>query len=319
VGTTITNPVINGPYDEPRQHFKFDDDGITDEIALGRRRSEYFVPVPQTKKRGAQLQFDNEWTLNRIQPNDFINEVRGRVVLWRKRGYQHVTPTTRRLLEYWADEHRENRVLFAQREAAETAIYLTEAAQKDSQGWMLTRLDKVNAEFNASLPRVALKMATGSGKTVVMTMLIAWQVLNKAASPNDKRFTRRFLVIAPGVTIRDRLRVLLPEHPNNYYRERDLVPADLVPALGTAQIVVTNYHLLLPKVTKEAAGLARATKDLLLGGKDDAPDPFVESPQQVATRVAREFGLKPGELIVLNDEAHHVVGGLDAQLDPQRL
>ena len=223
------------------------------------------------------------------------------------------------MLEYWADEHRENRVLFAQREAAETAIYLTEAAQKDSQGWMLTRLDKVNAEFNASLPRVALKMATGSGKTVVMTMLIAWQVLNKAASPNDKRFTRRFLVIAPGVTIRGRLRVLLPEHPNNYYRERDLVPADLVPALGTAQIVVTNYHLLLPKVTKEAAGLARATKDLLLGGKDDAPDPFVESPQQVATRVAREFGLKPGELIVLNDEAHHVVGGLDAQLDPQRL
>lgn len=147
-----------------------------------------------TKKRGAQLQFDNEWTLNRIQPNDFINDVRSRVDLWRKRGYEHVTPTTRRLLEYWSDENRENRVLFAQREAAETAIYLTEAAAKDNQGWMLTRLDETNETFNVGLPRVALKMATGSGLRVVMAMLLAWQVLNKAASPNDKRFSRRFFV-----------------------------------------------------------------------------------------------------------------------------
>ncbi len=138
MGTTITNPVINGPYDEPRRHFRFDDDGITDEIVQGRRRSEYFVPVPQTKKSGAQLQFDNEWTLNRIKPNDFVNQVRGRVDLWRKQGYGYVTPTTRRLLEYWSDESRENRVLFAQREAAETAIYLAEAAAKDNQSWMST-------------------------------------------------------------------------------------------------------------------------------------------------------------------------------------
>lgn len=305
MGTTITNPVINGPYDEPRRHFRFDDDGITDEIVEGRRRSEYFVPVPQTKKRGAQLQFDNEWTLNRIKPNEFVNDVRTRVELWRRRGYPHVTPTTRRLLEYWADPNRENRVLFCQREAAETAIYLTEAAQKDQQGWMLTKLDEYNAEFNADLPRRALKMATGSGKTVVMGMLIAWQTLNKAANRQDKRFTNRFLVVAPGVTIRDRLRVLLPEHPNNYYRERDLVPADLVPTLSQAKIVITNFHVFLPKVTKEGAGLARATKDLLLGGKDDPTDPFVESPQQVATRVAREFDLRSGEILVLNDESHH--------------
>ncbi len=306
MGVTITNPVINGPYDEPRRHFKFDEDGITDEILEGRRRSEYFVPVPQTKKRGAQLQFDVEWTVNRIQPNDFVNQVRARVDLWRKRGYPHVTPTTLRLLGYWADEQRENRVLFAQREAAETAIYLVEAAQKDGQGWMLGQLGEKNEEYNAGLPRVALKMATGSGKTVVMAMLIAWQVLNKSARPNDKRFTRRFLVVSPGVTIRDRLRVLLPQQEDNYYRQRDLVPADLVPALGTAQIVITNYHVFLPKVTREGAGLAKATKELLLGGgSPDAADPFLEAPQQVATRVARDFGLKTGELIVLNDEAHH--------------
>jgi type III restriction enzyme len=305
VATTITNPVINGPYTEPLRHFRFDEEGVTDEIVEGRRRSEYFVPVPQTKKRGAQLQFDNEWTINRITPNEFVNDVRHRVDLWRRRGYQNVTSTTRRLLEYWSDEHRENKVLFCQREAAEVAIYLAEVAQKDGQLWIGNKLNEYAAEFNAGLPRVALKMATGSGKTVVMSMLIAWQILNKVANPQDKRFTRRFLVVTPGVTIRDRLRVLRPEHPGNYYRERDLVPADLAPHLSQAQIVITNYHVFLPKVTREGAGLAKATKDLLLGGRENAPDPFVESPAQVATRVAREFGLKVGEMVVLNDEAHH--------------
>lgn len=305
MGTTITNPVINGPYDEPSRHFRFDDDGITDEIVEGRRRSEYFVPVPQTKKRGAQLQFDNEWTLNRIEPNKFVNDIRTRVDLWRRKNYPDVTPTTRRLLEYWSDPDRDNKILFCQREAAEVAIYLAEAAQKDGQTWIASELGGYAAEYNAGLPRIALKMATGSGKTVVMSMLIAWQVLNKIASPQDKRFSRRFLVVTPGVTIRDRLRVLRPEFPGNYYRERDLVPADLVPQLSQAQIVITNYHVFLPKVTREGAGLAAATKSLLLGGKDDASDPFVESPAQVATRVAREFGLKAGEIVVLNDEAHH--------------
>ena len=321
MGVTITNPVINGPYDEPRRHFGFDQDGITDEIRPGRRRSEYFVPVPQTKKRGAQLQFDVEWTVDRIQPNDFVTQVRARVDLWRKRGYPYVTSTSRRLLEYWADDQRENRVLFAQREAAETAIYLAEAAQKDGQGWMHAQLNDTNDDYNSGLPRVALKMATGSGKTVVMAMLIAWQVLNKSATPNDKRFTRRFLVVSPGVTIRDRLRVLLPQQEDNYYRQRDLVPADIVSALGTAQIVITNYHAFLPKVTREGAGLAKATKELLLGGGGrDVADPFLESPRQVATRVAREFGLKTGELIVLNDEAHHCyrekpANRMDSQMD----
>lgn len=305
MGETITNPVINSPYLEPSKHFKFDSDGITNEIVRGRRRSEYFVPVPQSKKKGAQLQFDAEWTTDRIKPNDFVNQIRGRVELWRKKGYPDVTPTTRRLLEYWTDDGRDNPVLFCQREAAETAIYLAEVAQKEGHAWIENQLTEVNTDFNSGLPRVALKMATGSGKTVVMAMLIAWQILNKTANPQDKRFSRRFLVVAPGVTIRDRLRVLRPEHPNNYYRERDLVPADLVPMLSQAQIVITNYHVFLPKVTKEGAGLATATKALLLGGKENAPDPFVESSRQVATRVAREFGLKAGEIVVLNDEAHH--------------
>jgi type III restriction enzyme len=301
----IENPILNGPYDEPARHYRFDDDGITDEIVDRRRPSEYFVPVPQTKKRGAQLQFDNEWTRERIKQNDFVNQVRARVQLWRLQGYPHVTPVTRRLLEHWADPHRENRVLFCQREAAETAIYLVEAAQKDNQAWFAGQLDETNTTFNSGLPRVALKMATGAGKTVVMAMLIAWQTLNKAANPQDKRFGRRFLVVIPGVTIKDRLRVLRPDDQGNYYRLRDLVPGDLTYQLGQAQIEITNYHVFLPKVTKEGVGLAAATKSLLLGDRADADNPFVETSEQVASRVARSFGFKAGEIVVFNDEAHH--------------
>lgn len=305
MAATIANPVINGPYDEPHRHFKFDSDGITDEIVEGRRRSEYFIPVPQTKKRGAQLQFDPEWTADRIRPNTLVNDIRAQVDLWRKRGYPDVTGTTRRLLDYWSDPTRLNRVLFAQREAAETAIFVLEAAQRQNQGWIANQLNDVNAEFNDGLPRQAVKMATGSGKTVVMAMLIAWQTLNKVANPQDKRFAKRFLVITPGVTIRDRLMVLKPAHPGNYYRERDLVPPDLFQHLHQATIFITNYHVFLPKVTREGLGLAKAAKDLLLGGSNSTTDPFTETPDQVTRRVCREFGMKPGELIVFNDEAHH--------------
>ena len=301
----IDNPVINAPYEAPQRHYRFDSEGITNEVVEGRRPSEFFVPVPQTKKAGAQLQFDNTWTADRIKPNEFINQVRAEVDVWRKQGFPHTTPTSRRLLEYWNDPSRDNGVMFCQREAAETAIYLAEAAQKAGRQHLLNSLDETNTEFNAGLPRFALKMATGTGKTVVMAMLIAWLTLNKVANPQDKRFGKKFLIVAPGVTIRDRLRVLQPEDPGNYFRERDLVPADLFPQLGQAQIVIVNYHVFLPKVTREGQGLAATTKALLLGGRGDDVDPFKETPEQVATRVAREFGLKSGELIVFNDEAHH--------------
>ena len=224
----IDNPIINSPYRAPEKHFRFDDEGITNEIVVGRRESQYFVPVPKPRKRGQQIELDFAgFTADKIRKNDFVNEVRARVDLWRKQGYQSVTPTTRRLLEHWSDPNRDNPILFAQREAAETAIYLAEAAQKQGDVWIRNRLNETNAACNLGLHRIALKMATGSGKTVVMAMLIAWQTLNKVAQPNDVRFANRFLVITPGLTIRDRLRVLLPEDDQNYYKLRGLVPDDL--------------------------------------------------------------------------------------------
>jgi type III restriction enzyme len=297
----IENPILNAPYDEPTRHFRFDDDGITDEAVGGRRPSSYFVPIPATKKRGGQLALDAEWTRDRIEVSENVNRIRERVARWRLGGWQGVTPTTRRLLEYWANPERERRLFFCQVEALETAIYVAEVATKVGDAWITNLLTDEGERYNSGLLRVAHKMATGSGKTVVMAMIIAWHTLNKAASPQDARFSDRFLIVTPGITIRDRLRVVLPSDPGNYYRERDLVPADLVSNLGRARIVITNFHAFLLREAK-AGRAARLTKSVL---SPDGGDPFRESPDQMARRVCRDLGAARNQIVVLNDEAHH--------------
>jgi type III restriction enzyme len=308
----IENPIINSPYRAPARHFAFDNDGITDQVVEGRRASSYFVPVPRPRKRGAQQQLEfAELTADQIEKNQFVNDIRARVKRWRELGRPDVTPVTRRLLEYWTDPERDNPILFCQLEAAETAIYLAEAAQKASDTWIRNELDRQNEEHNARLNRIGLKMATGTGKTVVMAMLIAWQTLNKAASPNDARFTRRFLIVTPGLTIRDRLRVVRPEHDENYYKLRDLVPADLEPDLSQARIVITNFHALQLRETKSGQGIAKTTKELL-AGYSGGPSPFQETESQMVNRVCRDLG-GTSEIIVFNDEAHHCYQGRDAE------
>ena len=209
-----------------RGHFRFSDEGITDEIVDGRRISSYFVPIARPKKKGSkQLQFDTEWTQDRIEENKLVNEIRRRVALWRTGGYVGVTATTARLLAYWTDPTREKPLFFCQHEALETAIYIAEVAKKYGDAWIENAIRHANDTSNPGLPRTAFKMATGSGKTVVMAMLIAWHTLNKRANPQDVRFSDTFLIITPGITIRDRLRVLLPNDPDNYYRQLSPVSA----------------------------------------------------------------------------------------------
>ena len=133
----IENPVLNSPYAEPLRHFEFDNEGITDRIAEGKRRSSsYFVPVPPPKKKGKQATQATLWTEDRIQENPFINQVREKVGIWRKGGYQGITTITRRLLEHWQRPERERRFFFCQLEAVETAIYLTEVAHKYGDAWI---------------------------------------------------------------------------------------------------------------------------------------------------------------------------------------
>ena len=181
----IENPILNSPFEEPKRHFRFSDEGITNEISEARRVSSYFIPIAKPKKKGkaAQLAFDTEWTKDRIEENEFINRIRGRVSVWRKGNYEGITKTTRRLLEYWVNPERERKLFFCQIEALETAIYLTEVAGKYGDSWIENSLRQFNADANPELFRIAFKMATGSGKTVVMAMLIAWHVLNKQANP----------------------------------------------------------------------------------------------------------------------------------------
>jgi type III restriction enzyme len=158
-------------------------------------------------------------------------------------GRPDTTPVTHALFEHWTAEDRFRPLFFCQVEALETLVFVTEVAKQTKYGedWIDAYLREKAADAGTDLFRLAGKMATGSGKTVVMSMLIAWQVLNKRRYPRDSRFTDAFLVVAPGITIRDRLRVLLPSDPGNYYRELDVVPAEYRAELGTARIAVTNF------------------------------------------------------------------------------
>lgn len=298
----IENPILNSPYAEPTKHWKFGEDGITDEVLLSRRVSSYFEPIPPPKKKNKQLTLETGWTSEREKQNEDINRIRQRVSEWRLGGYQGVTATTRALLRYWTRESRERRFFFCQIEALETVVYLTEVADRFGQAWIGKKLRDCSDAANPGLYRMAVKMATGSGKTVVMAMLIAWQALNKLADPQNKRFTDAFLIVAPGITIRDRLRVLLPNDPHNYYLERDIVTSDQLTLLQQARVVITNFHAFALREKPEFAA-ASLTKKVLAGPGGDMSR-FKETPTEMVRRVCRELGNKKS-VVVINDEAHH--------------
>lgn len=176
-----------------------------------------------------------------------INGVRDQVEAWRKSQNPNdwqVTPETARLLQHWRHHKFSNtRPFFCQVEAVETAIWLTGVASNSKAGkGFLEHLANANNDANPGLTRLALKLATGAGKTTVMAMLIAWQTINAVRRPNSKKFTRGFLVVTPGLTIKDRLRVLQPNDPDSYYASRELVPNDLLGDVNHAKIVITNFH-----------------------------------------------------------------------------
>ena len=185
----IENPILNSPFEVPRLHFRFDDEGISDVVVEERRPSSYFIPVPKPRKQGKQAKPLTQGTLweEEKHQNDEINFIRSRVNLWRDRDYPGVTPTTRGLIEHWKAEDRDRRLFFCQVEALETFIYLNEAAEKNGDPHLVNQLREHASAAGTSLLRQACKMATGSGKTVVMGMLIACHTLNKVANPAGRR------------------------------------------------------------------------------------------------------------------------------------
>ncbi len=297
----IENPIINSPFVEPNRHFHFSKEGITNTIIQHRRISSYFIPIPLPKKKKTPTLYDTEWTEDRIEENKFVNQIRQLVAEWRQTNYYGITTITRRLMDYWTNPSREKKLFFCQIEALETVIYLTEVAQKHGAAWVEPQLREANETSNPGLPRMAFKMATGTGKTVVMAMIIVWHTLNKLAYPKDQRFSDTFLIITPGITIRDRLRVLLPNDPENYYRERDIIPVQAQEKLKQAKIIITNYHGFQLRDKIEASKL---TKAILSRQNKAQSSPFTETPDAMVCRVCREFGKKKN-IVVLNDEAHH--------------
>ena len=320
LGVTMSHPffdrpILNSPYEGSTRHWELDASGQpTQRVIESRRRAEFITPIPKPKKRkGSASQpefvFDEGRGLStkdqRYETTSIINEVRSAVDAWRAiplpRDWQ-VTPETARLLEHWRHHQFAGvRPFFCQIEAVETAIWITEVApHQKSAKHLLEHLTSANRDANPELLRTALKLATGTGKTTVMAMLIAWQTINAVRRPNSKNFTRGFLVVTPGLTIKDRLQVLQPNDPNSYYASRELVPGDMLGDLQKAKIVITNYHAFK---LRERVELSAGGRSLLKGRTGDDLN-TTETEGQMIQRVMPDLmGMK--NVLALNDEAHH--------------
>jgi len=314
--TFFEHPILNSPYAYPARHWELDADGQPTNVLIeSRRHSDLITPVPKAKKRKApkvqvelELGADDEGLSTAEQkydPTPIINELRGYVDTWRalpNPQQWQVTPETARLLQHWRHHSFQGvRPFFCQIEAVETAIWLTEVAPKLGASGRKFRehLAGANAMANPDLFRIALKLATGAGKTTVMAMLIAWQTVNAVRHPASKQFTRGFLIVAPGLTIKDRLRVLLPQDPDSYYASREIVPSDMLGDIKRAVIVITNYHAFKLRETLDISSAGRA----LLQGRGE-PIQTLETEGQMLQRVMPALmGIK--NVLVINDEAHH--------------
>jgi type III restriction enzyme len=317
--TTMSNPffehpILNSPYEYPKRHWELDEQGQpTQQIIERRRRAEFITPIPKPRKRKGraeqqQIIFDEGKGLSTQEQQyhtAIINSVRQHVDEWRSLpnpNHWQVTPETTRLLQHWRHHKFSNiRPFFCQVEAAETAIWLAEVAPNASKAAksFLEHLANANHDANPELMRLALKLATGAGKTTVMAMLIAWQTINAVRRPNSNKFTRGFLIVAPGLTIRDRLRVLQPNDPDSYYASRELIPSDMIGDLERAKIVITNYHAFK---LRERMELSKGGRSLLQGRGE--PLNTLETEGQMLQRVMPDLmGMK--NILVINDEAHH--------------
>jgi len=307
-------PILNSPYGYPKRHWELDEFGQpTQRIIETRRRAEFITPIPKPKKQKSgrgqqQLVFDEGKGLStqaqQYDPTSIINELRRKVDQWRglpNPAQWQVTPETALLLQHWRHHNFNSiRPFFCQIEAVEAAIWLMEVAPGTTDGKrFIEHLTNANHDANPELLRLALKLATGAGKTTVMAMLIAWQTINAVRRPNSKRFTRGFLVVTPGLTIRDRLRVLQPNDPDSYYQSRELVPGDMLGDIDRAKIVITNYHAFMLRERMELSKGGRS----LLQGHGEALNTLETEGQMLQRVMPGLMGLK--NIMVLNDEAHH--------------
>lgn len=283
---SIDKLIINSPHEEPNQHWFYERDTRNFYIKEGRRPAGYVMATPNSQA------FDDPGIFVEI---DTVNQIRPRIKAWRDAGYPGVTGITKRLLDHWIDpeERKDRRFFFCQLEAIETLIWLTEAPAAEKVG-----ID-IKGD-GGEIERWCSKMATGSGKTIIMAMIIAWNFLNKVANPTDARFSKYALVVAPGLTVKSRLQVLYPTNKDNYYEEFNIIPASLMDKLRQGKIIIHNWHT-----------LAWDTQDKLDAKIEKGQLRSVDKRKR--TEISGEAYVKQvlGEMsnarniIVLNDEAHH--------------
>ncbi|HXH12568.1 MAG TPA: DEAD/DEAH box helicase family protein [Alphaproteobacteria bacterium] len=291
----VNKPILCSPYEEPAEHWVYDRATGEPSRVPGRRPASYWYKTQRTGSAQGELFAEEE-----RDDLPLVNALRDDVRRWRQANYEGATPVTKQLLAYWARSDRPRRLFFCQREAVETIIYLTELlASRREPRWtpklreddyqrlckgekpalmpelrleVFPRLvDMPNEPWLPPLTRYGCKMATGSGKTVVMAMLIAWAFCNRGRVPGDERFPSAVLVVCPNLTIKERLQVLRPDNKDGtYYDEFDLVPSQLRPLLNAGKVVVTNWHQFAPESPHSEGGKSY----VVVNKGEESPDAF---------------------------------------------
>ena len=293
----VQQPILCSPYDKPNAHWIYDIETGEAVRQPGRRDAGYWYKTQRTGSQQLSLFREEEW-----DDLPLVNALRADVERWRETNYRNATPVTRELLRHWARDDLLRRLFFCQREAVETIIYLAEIRQGGKRiGFtpqftdenLAELVDTPNEPDIPDLIRYGCKMATGSGKTVVMAMLIAWAFCNRGKVPSDERFPQAALVVCPNLTIKKRLQVLRPEDNDNYYDDFELIPTKLRPLLNSGKVLVTNWHQFASESPHSEGGQTYA----VVNKGDETPDAF-------AQRVLGEL-YDRAPIMVLNDEGHH--------------
>ena len=293
----VEQPILCNPYEEPDAHWVYDTETGEAIRQPGRRDAGYWYKTQPVGTQQLQL-FQEEERANL----DWVNALRNDVRRWRASNYRNATNVTRGLLRHWTREDKERRLFFCQREAVETIIYVAEILrvgkdvrfrQEFTEANLAELVDSPNTPDLPDLIRYGCKMATGSGKTVVMAMLIAWAFCNRGKVPSDERFPMAALVVCPNLTIKERLQVLRPESPDNYYDAFELIPTKLRPLLNKGKVLVTNWHQFALGSPQSEGGQSYK----VVNKGEETPDAF-------AKRVLGELHER-APIMVLNDEGHH--------------
>ena len=293
----VTQPIINTPFTKPELHWALDSitQRATDKKLTGRRRSGGYLPVPS----GSNIDLSGITNASDTPPHTQINDIRDYVEEWRKNGRPNISKATRDLLDYWGGQEVTPRPFFCQIEAVETIIWLVDAAAKSKDGkQILKQLNNINAKYNESILRYAIKMATGTGKTQVMAMLIAWLAVNRKTRVD-------IVVITPGLTVKERLQELDPsKNPATY---KQLLPLHLRQRINQVRVSIFNFHVFNKRSTLSVAGendvLSGTGRRILTRGNKQIEKTWLETDRQMLDRVLKSHSKR--KLIVFNDEAHH--------------